>query len=180
MGALSLPPPGFVLGAARLQPLPRLHLRSPPETLLPLPVLELLTWCAELVGKRCPWQSTKAPWVVEASPGEPRGNREPTRAKPPVSADLAVAQGDAWLSPGERQVGCSTQALPWPCSTAGHPGADLAEPVPRPCYPSSPARLPAPAPFLHSTHGLLSSQAGVGSGGAHVRPQPPHLPLCFL
>lgn len=64
VGALSLPLPGFVLGAARLQPLPRLHLRSPPETLLPLPVHKLLAWCAELVGKSCSRQSAEAPWVV--------------------------------------------------------------------------------------------------------------------
>lgn len=175
MGALSLLPPGFVLGAARLQPLPRLHLRSPPETLLPLPVHKLLTWCAELVGKRCPWQSAEAPWVVEASSGGPRDN---ARAKPPMSAALAVAQGDVWLSPEERRVGSSTLALPWPCSAAGHPGANPAEPVPRSCYPSRlrPARLPAPALFLPSTHELLSSQARVGPGAAHVRPPPPHLP----
>lgn len=96
-----------------------------------------------------------------------------------MSADLAVAPGDAWLSPGERQVGCRTLALPWPCSTAGHPRAELAEPVPRPCYPSRlrPARLPAPAPFLPFTHGLLSARARVGSGGAAATSPSPVLPL---
>lgn len=51
VAALSPPPSGFVLRAVGLQPLPRLHLRSPPETLLLLPVLKFLTWCADLVGK---------------------------------------------------------------------------------------------------------------------------------
>lgn len=96
---------------------------------------------------------------------------------------LQQHKGDAWLFLWERQAGCSTTALPWPCSKAGYPGAELAQPVPRPCYPSRlrPARLPPPAPSLPSAHGLLSQLSpgwlgGYSRGAAAASPSPA-LPL---
>lgn len=82
-----------------------------------------------------------------------------------VAASLTEVRGDARLYLGERQAGCGTAALPWPCSKAGYPRAELAQPVLS--YPSRlrPAWLPSPAPSLPSPHGLLSLLSLAWLGG---------------
>lgn len=102
-----------------------------------------------------------------------------------MGAGLGTAQGRCVVLP-QGQAGwlwCGGSALPWPCSKAGYPRAELAQPVPRPCYPSRlpPAWLPSLTPSLPSTHRLLSqlSQGWLGSSsrGAAVTSPSPARPL---
>lgn len=98
LGAPRLPLPGFVLGAARPRALPRLHPRSPPGTLLPLPVHKLRTWCAELVGRSRAQQSASA---ARGIIGGTRGHSQKGLGAPAGAAQgrcLALPRGEAgWL-----------------------------------------------------------------------------------